>query len=473
MVINVHDGGSTPNDGGSTPKSGGGCGGGCSTGQCGNGLEKVYPTAVVRYGYMKSVGEFQYPGDNMRFGCGAQVIIHTNRGIEMGEMVSVTCDGCDKCVSRDQIREYISNSGPSYFHFSNGRILRLATPEDISDWEHIRAESLRKKRFCAEQSAKAGLDMKVIECEHLFGGERIIFYFMAEGRIDFRTLVRGLADEFQTRIEMRQVGARDEARLLADYETCGRECCCKNFLKELRPISMKMAKMQKATLDPAKVSGRCGRLKCCLRYEHTTYEDLNRKLPNVGRKVYTENGPAMVVARQILTQLLQVQTEDGGRFTVALEDLIDEAQALRQQQERAEAAARLAAEAQARREADAQRRRTPAANNARRDDVRDRGGRNRRTRRRADQPRSEGNPTPGAGDPPVAGGDRGGADASSAAERPAGPDRPDFAPDGGAGDAGTRRRRRRRGRRPPRGPRPDGSGPAADGPGGDGPRPVE
>ncbi|MCB9867512.1 MAG: hypothetical protein H6816_12880 [Phycisphaerales bacterium] len=192
----------------------------------------------------------------------------------MGEMVSVSCDGCDKCVSRDQIKRYVDESGPDYFHFSNGRILRLASPEDVSDWEHIRAESLRKKKFCQERADQANLPMKVIECEHLFGGERVIFYFMAEGRVDFRTLVRGLADEFQTRIEMRQVGARDEARLLADYETCGRECCCKSFLKTLRPISMKMAKMQKATLDPAKVSGRCGRLKCCLRYEHTTYEDL-------------------------------------------------------------------------------------------------------------------------------------------------------------------------------------------------------
>jgi hypothetical protein len=159
---------------------------------------------------------------------------------------------------------------------------------------------------------------------------------VAEGRIDFRALVRDLAGEFQTRIEMRQVGARDEARLLADYETCGRECCCKNFLKSLKPINMKMAKMQKATLDPAKVSGRCGRLKCCLRYEHATYEELDRKLPPLGTRVASTGGLAgTVIARQILTQLVQIQTDDGGRSVIPVEDLIDEAELAKRRSESA------------------------------------------------------------------------------------------------------------------------------------------
>lgn len=325
MVINLYsDDGNPAKSAASAPegKSGGGCSsGGCSTGTCGEGLEKVYPTAAVRYGYMKHIGEFRYPTKDMKFGCGAKVIIQTRRGIELGEMVSLTCDGCDKCVSRDQIKAYIDASGPEYFQFGNGKILRLASEDDLSDWEHIRAESLRKKKLCQQQAMQHRLEMKVIECEHLFGGERIVFYFMAEGRVDFRTLVREMATEFQTRIEMRQVGARDEARLLADYETCGRECCCKNFLKELKPVSMKMAKMQKATLDPAKVSGRCGRLKCCLRYEHTTYEEMDKTLPRNGSRVMTEHGPGVVVGRQILTQLLQVRTEEGGLVTVPVEDL--------------------------------------------------------------------------------------------------------------------------------------------------------
>ncbi len=270
---------------------------------------------------MKSVGEFKYASPEMKFGCGANVIIQTRRGIEFGEMVSLTCDGCDKSVSRDQIKSYVAASGSDYYHFSNGKILRLATPDDEAEWEHIRAETLTKKRFCQERADQHNLPMKVLECEHLFGGERTIFYFMSESRVDFRDLVRGLASEFRTRIEMRQVGARDEARLLADYETCGRECCCKTFLKSLKPVSMKMAKMQKATLDPAKVSGRCGRLKCCLRYEHTTYEELDKKLPNMGKRVQTPHGTGKVIGRQILTQLVLIVTDDGGRQTVPVEEI--------------------------------------------------------------------------------------------------------------------------------------------------------
>jgi cell fate regulator YaaT (PSP1 superfamily) len=299
-----------------------GSGGGCSSGEpCGSGLEKVYPTVAVRYGYMHTVGEFRYASPDMKFGCGANVIIQTRRGIEFGEMVSLTCDGCDKSVSREQIKRYVAASGSDYYNFSNGKILRLATPDDEAEWDHLRAETLNKKKFCQERADEHNLPMKVLECEHLFGGERTIFYFMSESRVDFRDLVRGLASEFRTRIEMRQVGARDEARLLADYETCGRECCCKNFLKSLKPVSMKMAKMQKATLDPAKVSGRCGRLKCCLRYEHTTYEELDKKLPNMGKRVQTPQGVGKVIGRQILTQLVLLATDDGGRLTVPVEDV--------------------------------------------------------------------------------------------------------------------------------------------------------
>ncbi|GJM25888.1 MAG: hypothetical protein DHS20C16_23030 [Phycisphaerae bacterium] len=318
MVINLPQ----PDDEKKPAASSCGTGGGCSSGEpCGSGLEKVYPTVAVRYGYMRTVGEFRYASPDMKFGCGANVIIQTRRGIEYGEMVSLTCDGCDKSVSREQIKSYVAASGSDYYNFSNGKILRLATPDDEAEWEHLRAETLNKKKFCQERADQHNLPMKVLECEHLFGGERTIFYFMSESRVDFRDLVRGLASEFRTRIEMRQVGARDEARLLADYETCGRECCCKNFLKSLKPVSMKMAKMQKATLDPAKVSGRCGRLKCCLRYEHTTYEELDKKLPNMGKRVQTTQGVGKVIGRQILTQLVLLATDDGGRLTLPIEDV--------------------------------------------------------------------------------------------------------------------------------------------------------
>ena len=289
--------------------------------KCGHGLEKVYPTAVVRYGYLKHIGEFTYkPG--MKFTCGGRVVIQTDRGIEIGMQVSLSCTGCSKSISRDQMVAYARNSGETYLDLGRGKILREATHEDLHEERRIRTQLKEKLARCGELVADHGLAMALVDCEHVFGGERIIYYFMAEHRVDFRQLVKDLAQEYHTRIEMRQVGARDEARILADYETCGQECCCKTFLKTLKPISMRMAKLQKATLDPSKVSGRCGRLKCCLRYEHETYEELDRKLPKIGETVRTTHGHGIVVDRQILTQLIQIELEDLKRITVVVEDIL-------------------------------------------------------------------------------------------------------------------------------------------------------
>ncbi|MCH7702150.1 MAG: signal peptidase [Planctomycetes bacterium] len=294
--------------------------GGGSDVQCGNGLEKIYPKTVIRYGYMKYLGEFSYP-DRMKFTCGARVIVQTHRGIELGEQMSTSCGGCSKSLTREKIQSYVEASDAGDFHFQNGRILREARRDDLLESEHIRRAAIEKLQFCNRTAQKHNLKMKLVECEHLFGGERIVFYFMSDRRVDFRDLVRELSQEFQTRIEMRQIGARDQARLVADYETCGRECCCKVFLKTLKPVSMKMAKLQKATLDPSKVSGRCGRLKCCLRYEHQSYEELERALPKVGKRVQTPHGDGVVINRQILTQLVQIETDDRKRITVPIEDV--------------------------------------------------------------------------------------------------------------------------------------------------------
>ncbi|MCH7719529.1 MAG: signal peptidase [Planctomycetes bacterium] len=288
--------------------------------RCGNGLEKIYPKTVIRYGYMKYLGEFSYP-ERMKFTCGARVVVQTHRGIELGEQMSTSCGGCSKSLTREKIQSYVEASDAGDFHFQNGRILREASRDDLLESEHIRRAAIEKLQFCNRTAQKHNLKMKLVECEHLFGGERIVFYFMADRRVDFRDLVRELSQEYQTRIEMRQVGARDQARLVADYETCGRECCCKVFLKTLKPVSMKMAKLQKATLDPSKVSGRCGRLKCCLRYEHQSYEELERSLPKVGKRVQTPHGDGVVVNRQILTQLVQIETDDRKRITVPIEDV--------------------------------------------------------------------------------------------------------------------------------------------------------
>lgn len=304
----------------------GGCAG-CGTGkllgettQCGNGLEKIYPTTAVRFGYMRYIGEFSHPAE-MRFTCGAKVVIQTKRGIEMGEQVSLTCTGCSKSVTRDQMRAWVETCGSDSFIFDAGRILREATAADLAEYAHIQTSNLERRKLCQDMARQQNLPIRVIECESPFGGERIIFYFTAETRIDFRNLVKDLTREYRTRIEMRQVGARDEARLLADFETCGREVCCKVFLKTLRPITMRMAKLQKATLDPTQVSGRCGRLKCCLRYEHVGYEELDKRLPRMGEKIRTNHGDGVVVNRQVLTQLVQIRKADETLVTVVAEDI--------------------------------------------------------------------------------------------------------------------------------------------------------
>ena len=291
--------------------------------QCGNGLEKIYPTCAVRYGFMNYIGEFRYaPG--MLFGCGGKVVIQTMRGIEIGQQVSLTCTGCDKSIKRETILDYVQNSGPEFFRLKSGRIHRVATTQDLDEERHINEAAGDKLVRAKAVAREVGLQMKFVACEHLFGGERIIYHFMSEDRIDFRELVSVLAREYHTRIEMHQVGARDEARLVADYEICGRECCCKNFLKTLRPVTMRMAKIQKATLDPSKVSGRCGRLRCCLRYEHDGYEEMDKRLPRVGRLVKTDRGAGTVRDRQILTQLVTVAYDQTGEFeTVGYEDLVE------------------------------------------------------------------------------------------------------------------------------------------------------
>lgn len=280
-------------------------------------LEKLEApeTIVVRYGFMKQIGEFPYQGNDIP-GCGTKMVIKSPRGIEIGEMLTVACSnaGCGSSVSRKQMLEYIENSGGKQYPFStNGKILRIATIDDLNEQSSLENSKPQYLRTARQHIDELGLSMKIIDIEILLGGDRVIFYFTAEDRIDFRDLVKKLAADCHCRIEMRQVGARDEARLIADYEKCGQQCCCKQFLKVLKPISMKSAKIQKATLDPSKISGRCGRLMCCLRYEDETYSQLRKNLPNRNSTVNTDDGLGRVCSTQILTQLVLVELESNGQ----------------------------------------------------------------------------------------------------------------------------------------------------------------
>jgi len=277
---------------------------------------------LVRYGRMDTLGWFEHNESRIPK-LPTRVVVKTDRGLEIGQLVGQLCSykaGQFK-LSQDQTKKYFDNSDIDISVEQNGRFIRYATADDIGEERHFRKIAQDELEYCRSSSEEMNLPMKIVGAEHIFGGERIIFYFMSDGRVDFRDLVKKLAHQYQTRIEMRQIGSRDEAKLLADYEICGQECCCKRFLKVLKPVSMRMAKMQRATLDPSKISGYCGRLKCCMRYEDQTYTELKKHLPKKNTKVRTKQGEGKVIDTQILTQLVMVEYKSGEKIAVPLEEL--------------------------------------------------------------------------------------------------------------------------------------------------------
>jgi cell fate regulator YaaT (PSP1 superfamily) len=254
---------------------------------------------VVRTGIMRTLGVFNAHRDDV-YARSTGVICRTDRGLESGE---VLCEATEQALG--QMKDT-----------PTGQILRRMTSEDIRELAHLHEQERKEFETCRRLIADQQLDMRLVDVEHLFGGERVVIYYLAENRVDFRELVRLLAAEFQTRIEMRQIGVRDEAKLLADYGDCGKPVCCNTHLSEMPPVSMKMAKLQKATLDPTKISGRCGRLKCCLRYEYDVYEILQKELPPIGSDVVTTRGRARVLAHNILAGEVLVETDDHRRVLV-------------------------------------------------------------------------------------------------------------------------------------------------------------
>lgn len=261
---------------------------------------------VVRYGVMRHLGEFTIKPAQW-IPRQSDVIVRGPRGVEWGVVLS---------PAGEKTRAYMGLKGEP------GRIVRLPTPEDY-ETRDAQAEYERTHfRAAREMIVERKMQMQLVDVEHLFGGERTILYYVSEERVDFRELVKSLAKELKTRIEMRQIGVRDEAKLLADYGDCGQPVCCGTFLQEMPPVSMKMAKMQKATLDPNKISGRCGRLKCCLRYESDTYEAHRKELPPVGATVVTKQGTGRVVAQELLALKLLVAYEGQRHIMTDLKDIV-------------------------------------------------------------------------------------------------------------------------------------------------------
>ena len=260
---------------------------------------------VVRFGQMRFLGEFTDPEDQHHVR-GQRVVVSSDRGTELGEVL---------CQATEQTAVFLENP-------FRGDILRNLTPADLS--QEAQLVEIQKTGFatCRDLIAKHRLQMDLVDVEAIFGRERMVFYYLSEKRVDFRDLVKDLARALQTRIEMRQIGIRDEAKLLADYGDCGKPVCCNTHLSRMPPVSMRMAKIQKTTLDPSKISGRCGRLKCCLRYEFDTYQALERELPAVGSRVITQHGQGRVLAQEVLAQRIVVEFEDRRRIVLGRDDVL-------------------------------------------------------------------------------------------------------------------------------------------------------
>lgn len=262
-------------------------------------------TFLARYGAMRQIGTFS---SDIRLRLGDRCLLRSERGTEWGEILSAP-------------RQTDGQPPPK----ADGFIIRRPTGKDHEQQDQIeRVDQQKEFALCAAKIAERNLPMRLACVEHIFGGEKIIFYFLAEGRVDFRQLVKDLATEYRTRIELRQIGVRDEARLLAEYEHCGRELCCRTFMRDLEPVTMRMAKLQKTTLDPTKISGRCGRLMCCLRFEDETYADLKSNLPRKGTRVRIAQGVGEVVASEVLAQTVTVELPDAKSVVVPMSEVLEQ-----------------------------------------------------------------------------------------------------------------------------------------------------
>ena len=243
----------------------------------------------------KKVGKIYYfsPGD-LRLRAGDHVIVETSRGIEYGTVAVAS-----RTVKEEDIVPPLKN------------ILRIATPDDDKQIQINKEKEKEAMRLCQEKIRKHSLDMKLIDVEYTFDHNKILFYFSADGRIDFRELVRDLAGVFKTRIELRQIGVRDEAKMMGGLGICGRQLCCSLFLSDFEPVSIKMAKEQNLSLNPTKISGTCGRLMCCLKNEQEAYESIIKTTPGVGSVVKTPDGTGQVTAVSVLKGILTVAVESG------------------------------------------------------------------------------------------------------------------------------------------------------------------
>ena len=251
-------------------------------------------TKVVGVRFRRAGKIYYFDPGKAKMAAGSHVIVETARGIEYGTVLIAPKEVDDKAV--------VQPLKP---------VIRVATPEDDKTEQRNKEKEKEAYKICLEKIAKHKLEMKLVEAEYTFDNNKLLFYFTADGRIDFRELVKDLASVFKTRIELRQIGVRDETKMVGGIGICGRELCCHEHLSEFVPVSIKMAKEQNLSLNPTKISGVCGRLMCCLKHEQDTYEYLNEKLPNVGDFVRTVDGnKGEVLSVSVLRQKVRIVVTD-------------------------------------------------------------------------------------------------------------------------------------------------------------------
>jgi cell fate regulator YaaT (PSP1 superfamily) len=250
-------------------------------------------TTVVGISFKSGGKVYFFDPQDMQFCVGDHVIVSTARGDEYGYVVQA-----NKAVNTSDLVLPLR------------QVLRMVTREDIARHERNQKIEEEAMQVFPKKAAQHGLEMKLVDVECAFDNSKLIFYFTAEGRVDFRELVKDLASVFRTRIDLRQIGIRDEAKMLGGIGSCGRPFCCSTFLTDFGQVSIKMAKEQNFSLNSAKISGCCGRLMCCLRYEHEVYEEAQKTMPRIGAAVMTDQGPGVVVETRPLTQTVKVKLDD-------------------------------------------------------------------------------------------------------------------------------------------------------------------
>lgn len=247
----------------------------------------------VKLGEYRGVSSFDLP-DEVTCDRDDQVVLEIERGFEYGTVISNANVVCK------------SKAEPS-----QGKVARHLTPEDTKKIEENRHKAKEALGACTKKINERKLDMQIIQCEYTFDGSKVIFFFTSEGRVDFRDLVKDLARVFRVRIELKQIGVRDKAKIVGGFGVCGRELCCSSYMKGFHPLSIKMSKEQGLPLNPSRISGVCGRIKCCMAYEYTVYREYGKDLPKAGEKVSTAQGKGKVIDVNILKRYVMVDLGEG------------------------------------------------------------------------------------------------------------------------------------------------------------------